>query len=207
MNADQDFFAPSDLAAKAASLGKPIDSFGPSRVNLIAGTVIGGLFAFAGFCVLRFLVRSHDDYLGVIPVFSKQGPSWVGYSLVGMIGVVLSGAAGLIWHWVWSAWWSVVLICPGGLVREISSKVLVFPWKDVQAIRETITTQHLPILIYPFNLLLPTRTNRTYLIRCQDRRELHLDGNMIGEIERFGKWLRDESAAREIQWELVEVRG
>src|SRR5690606_1862774 len=81
------------------------------------------------------------------------------------------------------------------------------PWESVTLIRETLLYERPPILVPPFNLLLPSVRGMSYTVHLADGRTFMFDGNSVREIKRFGALLRQQAERTGLLWRTVEEHG
>lgn len=195
-----------DPRRDADALGVPTARYPAGAANLVAGVILAFLALGAAGALAVFLVRQGNLVGWSMPLAAEREPSWLLFFVFGLISLVLSAVGVFLLRFVLFASGSTVYFCPGGFYRESSRGVEVFPWKEIATVTETILSQHVPVLNWPANLLLPIRTNRTFHVVRVDGVAILLDGNGVKDIDDLGHAIRDAARPLGVEWKLIELR-
>jgi hypothetical protein len=189
-------------------LGGSVETFRPSRANLIAGLILGGLAGAAGLALIGFQVREVVLNGGNLPVNTdvKFQSSWISVGLASLIGLVLFGVGvGVVWF-VRGLFGARVVVCRDGFVQDLGGARVACRWGEIAEVQEHVAREHFPLKGVA-KYAVPMGKSRSYLVRRQDGTEFAYTGNTVQKVVRLGKMIQDEAGKRGVPCRIVEVSG
>jgi hypothetical protein len=198
-----------DLSATppTTSLGERIETFKPTKRNVIAGAVLCLLFVGCGLAIVGLVIRQAILAGGKLPAFAQRDMSWFVVVVGSLIGLGLAAAGVPVFYFLRRLRVHRVDWCENGFRYWEGERFDEVVWETVESVRETLLYERPPIFYWPLILLVPVMVSRSYVVRTKKGDEFCFDCNSINGIIRFGELLRERAERARIDWEIVEERG
>ena len=184
--------------------GEPTHEIHPSKINACAGVIIG-LLAMTGAGVIVFWGLSHivkADFAN-LPFYAEKGTCWFSFICVTLGICVIVGMGIFFLHFAYELFRTVIYVCPNGFyVKMPSNKTLTFLWEDIATVEEFIIKEKPPLLVRPFNLLLPSVESRAYNVIRKDGVKFDFNRNTLRHMNLIIDPLREQADQRNINWTI-----
>ncbi len=172
----------------ASRLGRYVGSYRPGMVNLVAGVILGCIpMAFGLMIVTK------------APGMSKD---WIAAAIGVAIGIGVCAVGVGSWWFVYYLWSCRTVVYEKGFVLLTGAKGQTVTWEDIVEFRACEIHERIPILRSPFNLLLPRRISRSYVVVTRAGSTHTFTGNSTRRLAELAEQFRQHSVARSIPWNV-----
>jgi uncharacterized protein DUF6585 len=190
--------------AAVRHLGDPVATFQPGMENLVAGIIIGLLMVAGGGTLAAFAVREAVLNGAHLPWWAETGSCLIAVIGMGAIGLLVAAAGVAVILWVRGLFSLRVLVSQGGFVCVRRKEVQVFPWDQVERVRETVTQEYFPLQGVA-KYAAPMDTSRSFVVRRRDGLEFAFDGNAVKKVNTLAKMIEEAARERGIPWDIVHA--
>lgn len=187
------------------ALGEIIRSFKPGAARLAAGTLFAVILIGAGPVFLIHTVNVVRRYAGRLPFAAEHEMSWLMVGLMVAVAIGLSVGGVFLWRYVQVLRTLTVELCAGGLRVVRGEARDDVPWKQFDAITETIVYERAPIVKGAAKMLVPIQKSMSYELTTKDNKSFRYNADSLQHIAEFGKLLRERATTEGVRWETVEV--
>jgi hypothetical protein len=187
-----------------AVLGKQKIQFKPSSSELIAGTIIGILMTGSGATLVFFPVRSFGRSNYALPFFAEHGESVFSVGLLVLLGVAAFVGGIALVLWMRSLLSFRVVVCENDFYVGRRDKREIYTWDKIVSVRETVLTQHIPIVKGVARRAMPTTMNHSYVVLRSDGEEFAFNGTTVKGVKGLAGIIRRHTSKYEVPWEVVE---
>jgi hypothetical protein len=163
-----------------------------SYMNVVAGYVLAILVTSAGTVLLATLIRTMWSANFQLPWDADRGWSWMAIIFGFLLEFLLLLTAGMTWYYATLLLFREITIQESGLTICDSYGVREIAWRDIRLITIVDLSELIPILHYPFNLILPRWHSKKYEIWVNgDVEPFTVDKTTVGDLPRFVNALCD----------------
>lgn len=182
--------------------------FAPSRINLVAGLILGGLAILAGIAMVLGLAQEFRAAAEVLPVpADKQRVSEQLRLLVGVAIVIGSEIAGIfVIRWSLSRWSFRILVRSDGLDVCNSSSSRRIGWEEIE------TADEFRKVLRPSMRWLVRNPDwwssvRLFVLRGPAGKLLSFDANTVHDHVTLGAMVKEATDRRGVPWNIIEEYG
>jgi hypothetical protein len=180
----------------------PVAAFKPGMENLVAGVIIGMLLATGGGVFFAFALREAIVNGSDLPWFAAKGPCLAAVLGGAAIALLAAGGGVAIILWVRALFSLRVLVGSEGFLCISRKEVQVFPWGQIDSVRETVTQEYFPLKGVA-KYAAPMGQSRCFVVRRRDGVEFGFDGNTVKKLGTLARMIEEATRRRGIPWEVV----
>jgi hypothetical protein len=186
------------------SLGKVIYESRPKTENLVAGIIIALLMIGAGFGMAAYILRQLYHPAGDRPADTSN---LIGAHVLVVFGVLLAIGGGYMLLWMRSLFSFRLRVCSDGFCVVDRGVETAFAWDEIVQVKELVSHERLPLVKGPAQLLMPTKTSRSYaVVRC-DGIQFDFDANLLPSTSLLAGPLATAARTHGFEWHTSEETG
>ena len=187
-------------------LGALVQTFGPSKANMLAGLVIGALGLLVGGSLVAWMIATgFSPYDNERPGPDKHLPVWLGsvFAVVGS-GIAIAGLSVAVWvvrHFSFR-----VYVCSRGFGYTASGGIVVFLWDQIKEVEERIVQKRIKVASAAevVDVRAPFGKDTSYRVRHRAGREFTFTENTLKRHRKLGRLIQEEARRRGIPCHTAE---